>query len=228
MDLLNLIKIIAAVITVIIAFTVGVIELRLNPNNSLNRWFFLFFISVSFGFLAYTSYHIILFNSKLVIPVMITAQISYNIIPISLVMTVFILEKYKKVAMSFKYLGTMIILFIIMSIGYFIWIPELDMTKYSQGIVDTKTPIGLLIFVNLIRIALFSFVVYKYHKITKNIGEDTKKKVQWFFMGIIVAVVALIFNLAGGIGEGSILLEIIAMIAFDIGSLLIFKGFLMK
>ena len=226
MDLLNILKIVAAVITVIIAITVGIIELRLHPDNVLNRWFFLFFISASFGFLAYTTYHLILFNSDLVIPIMITAHILFNFIPVSLVMTVFILEKYKKIAMSFRYLGIMMIVFILMSCGYFIFVPKLDMARYSQGIVDTTTHLGLFIFVNLTRIVLFAFVVYKYAKLTKIVGEDTKKRVQWFFVGIIVAIVGLFINLVGGTLR-IILLEICALILVDIGIILVFKGFLM-
>ncbi|MFX0028555.1 MAG: hypothetical protein ACFE8B_05065 [Candidatus Hermodarchaeota archaeon] len=228
MDPLNILKIIAAIITIVMAMTVGIIELRLNPENLLNKWFFLFFMSGSLGFLAYTTYHIILFNSDLVIPIMITAHIFFNFIPVSLVMTVFILEKYKKIAMSFKYLGTMIILFIIMSFGYFIpyFKPSLDIMKYSDGIVDTTTPLGWFIFVNVIRIALSAFVVYKYAKITRTIGEETKKRVQWFFSGILLVIIALFINLVGGMLEW-IPLEIIALFTINIGSLLILKGFLL-
>ena len=226
MDLLNLLKIIAATITVIIAITVGIIELRLNPDNMLNRWFFLFFISAALGFLAYTAYHFILFNSDLVIPIMVTAHILFNFIPISLVMTVFIIEKYEKIAMSFRYLGIMMILFGIMSFGYFIWVPTLDMTDYSNGIVNTTTRDEWFIFVNLIRILLFAFVVYKYAKITRSIEEDTKKRIQWFFVGIIVAIIGLFINLVGGMLKW-IPMEIIALIAVDIGIVLVFKGFLM-
>lgn len=226
MDLLNILKIIAAIITALIAITVGIIELRLKPDNPLNRWFFLFFISTALAFLAYTTYHFILFNADLVIPIMVTAHILINFIPISLVMTVFILEKYKKIAMSFRYLGVLMILFVIMSFGYFIWIPTLNPTDYSNKIVNTQTRLELLIFVNLIRILLFVFVVYKYAKITKRIGEDTKRRIQWFFAGIIFATFGLFINLIGGVLNW-IPLEIIALIAVDIGIVLVFKGFLM-
>jgi len=140
MDIYNLIKIITAVITVIISLTIGFNVLRLNPGNLLNKWFTLFFISSSTGFLIYTVYHLILDNSQVIIPLMITAQIFFNFIFISLMMTVFVLEKYKKVAMSLRYLGTMMALFIIMSLGYFIWIPTLNMVRYAERIVDTDTP----------------------------------------------------------------------------------------
>ena len=230
MDIFNLIKIITAIISIIIAFIVGFYELRLNPDNWLNRWFALFFASVSLGFLAYTIYHFIYTgsysnDSKIIIPIMITAQIFFNFIPVSLMMTVLILEKYKKVAMSLKYLGTMFALFIIMSVGYFIWVPKLDDEAYALKNVNTETERGLQIFVNVFRIVLFCYVVYKYAIITRKVEKETKRRVQWFFGGIILAIVGLLFNLIGGILE-QILFEIIAMIVIDIGMVLIFKGFL--
>lgn len=225
MDIYNIIKIIAAIITLILAVIAGVYELRLNPDYWLNRWFFAFFISAALGFIAYTAYHLITFNSKIIIPIMITAQIFFNFIPISLVMTVFILEKYEKVAMSIKYLGTMIALFIIISFGYFIWVPTLDDEAYAQGNVNTKTELSLQISVNLVRIILLVYVVYKYAMITRKIGEETKNRIQWFFAGIIFVIIGLFINLAGGM-FGLILLEISALIAIDVGMVLIFKGFL--
>ncbi|MFX1312621.1 MAG: hypothetical protein ACFFHD_08425 [Promethearchaeota archaeon] len=227
MDILNLIKIIAAIITVIISFILGFRVLRLNPGNLLNKWFTLFFISSSLGFLAYAVYHSIFFNRYLIIPIMITAQILFNFIVVSLLMTVFILEKLKKIAMSPKYLGTIIGLFIIMSFGYFIWIPTLDIESYEEGIIDTKTDFGWFVFVNIIRIGLCIYIVYKYAMMTREIGEETKRKVQWFFIGVIIVIIGLFFNLAGGIFD-SILIEIVALIIIDLGYFGIFKGFLTK
>ncbi|MFX1344741.1 MAG: hypothetical protein ACFFBC_07985 [Promethearchaeota archaeon] len=226
MDILNMIKIIAAIISLIIAFTVGIIVLRLNPDNWLNRWFFLFFISIALGFLLYSIYHFIYTgsytkDSDIIIPLMITAQIFFNFIPISLVMTVLILEKYKKVAMSLKYLGTMFALLIIMSIGYFILPPTLNEDKYADKIIDTETEFAVQIIANVLRIALFAYVVYKYVIITRKIEIETKRRVQWFFMGIILAIIGLIINLIG-----AIIFEIAALIIIDVGMVLIFKGFL--
>jgi len=227
MDILNLIKIIAATLTVIISFTVGFRVLSLNPGNLFNKWFTLFFISSSLGFLTYTFYHLILNNSQIIIPIMITAHIFFNFIFISLMMTVFILEKYEKVAMSLRYLGIMLVLFIIMSVGYFFWIPTLNMERYSQGIVDTNTPTEWFIFITLIRIVLSIYVIYKYAMITRKIEENTKKKVQWFFIGITFAVVGMFVNLIGGFLR-SVIIEIIALIVIDVGTLAIFRGFLIK
>jgi len=236
MDPFNLIKIITAIITVIVAFTLGFRVLRLNPGEMLNRWFTLFFISSSIGFLTYTIYHLITpesgISKDLIIPLMIATQICFNFIFISLVMTVFILEKYKKVAMSLKYFGTMIGIFIIMSFGYFIpiWTPSLNEGDWILGYVNTDTPPPWFIFVNLLRTGLSIYVIYKYAMMTRKIEEETKKKVKWFFIGIIFAVVTLLINLIGGlIGGpfGSGLLEIIAIIIVDIGIVAIFKAFLL-
>ncbi|KKK99746.1 hypothetical protein LCGC14_2629640, partial [marine sediment metagenome] len=68
MDVLNLIKIITAIISAIFTFIVGISVLRLNPDNLLNRWFTLFFLSASGGFLTYTIYHLITFNAHIIIP----------------------------------------------------------------------------------------------------------------------------------------------------------------
>lgn len=224
---LNILKIVSAAITVIIAIVAGFIELRLNPDNWLNRWFALFFITTSLGFLAYTIYHFITFNEDIVIPIMVTAHLILNFAHVSLVMTVFILEKYEKVAMNKKHLGLIFGLFILMSFGYFIpiWTPYLDMDDYANRIVDTTTPREWFIFVNLSRILLLLYVVYKYAMIAKNVEDDTKRRVQWFFIGVSVLVIGIIINVVGGIA-GNPVLEILALIAIDIGIIATVKGFL--
>ncbi len=227
MDPFNIIKIIMAIITVIIAITVGFHVIRLNPKDLLNIWFTIFFISSSLGFLIYTIYHLILNNPQIIIPLMITAHIFFNFVFISLMMTVFVLEKFKKAAMSLKYFGSMMLLFFLMSVGYFIWIPKLDMDRYADDIVDTNTPIEWLIFITLVRTALSIYVVYKYAMMTRKLEEDTKKRVQWFFIGIIFATIGMFINLVGGF-LSSIVIEIIALIVIDIGTLAILKGFMIK
>jgi len=227
MDVPNLIKIITAIVTVIFAFIVGIRVLLLSPDNLLNRWFTVFFLSASLGFSTYTAYHFITFNADIIIPIMITAQIFFNLIFMSSVMTVFVLERFKKIAMSLKYFGTMMTLFIIMSIGYFIWVPSLNTERFEQGIVDTQTPIGWFIFVYLLRIGMAVYVISKYAMMTKKIEEETKKRVRWLFIGMIIITIGLFLNVAGGI-LGSILTEILALIAFDIGVIVLFRSFLMK
>ena len=227
-DALNILELIIGITTVIITFTAGFIELRLNPKNWLNRWFALFFFSASFGFLTYAIYHLITCSGcePIVISIMILAQIFFNFISISLVMTVFTLEKSSKLAMSLKYLGTMMALFMLISFGYFVWPPSLDPYEYTQGIVDTETPFYWFIFVNIVRIGLSIYVVYKYAMITRKTEGETKKRIQWFFISIIVIIIGLAINLIGGIAK-LILIESLALILFNIGAILIVKGFFM-
>ena len=141
-------------------------------------------------------------------------------------MTVQILEKSQKVATSVKYLGTLMSLFIIMSFGYFIWRPYLNPSYYTQGITDTSTHPVLLSFVNILRISLVIYIIYKYAMITRKTEGETKKRVQWFFVGIIIVVIGLGINLIGGIFN-QILIESFALILINIGAIVIIKGFFM-
>ncbi len=225
MDILNILKIITTIITAVIALIIGFRVFSLNKNDLLNRWFALYFISSSLGFLIYAIYHLILNNPDIIIPLMISAQIFFNFNAISLVMTLFVLEKHTKIAMSIKYLGTMLIVFFVMSIGYFIVPPHLEMGDYALGIVDTHTPLGLLIFVNTIRILLAIYAAYRYIGIRKKIEGETKNKIKWFSMGVILFIFGLFINLLGGMFS-LIVLEILALIIIDIGALIVLKGFL--
>ena len=225
MDILNILKIITTIITAVIALIIGFRVLSLNKSDLLNRWFALYFISSSFGFLIYAIYHLILNNPDIIIPLMITAQFFFNFNAISLVMTLFVLEKHTKIAMGLKYFGTMLILFFVMSIGYFIFPPHLEMGDYDLGLVNTHTPPGLQIFVNAIRILLAIYAAYRYIGISKKIEGETKNKIKWFSFGVIVFILGLLINLAGGIFS-LILIEILALIVIDIGALLVLKGFL--
>ncbi|MHA1992524.1 MAG: hypothetical protein ACW98A_16250 [Candidatus Hodarchaeales archaeon] len=232
MDLSLLIKIIVASISVVIALVAGIIELRLNPDSWLNRLFFLFFISTALGFFTYAFYHSInagefYATQDIVIPMLITAQILLNLPAIFLVMTVFILEKYKKIALNYKHLGVMLILLIIMSTGYFIpqLTPNLNPDDYILGVINTETALGLQVFVNLFRLVLFFYVIFKYTKISKKVEEATKKRIQWFSLGVIIIIVGIVINLIGGF-LGNILIEIFALILLDIGIFVIVKGFL--
>jgi hypothetical protein len=60
---------------------------------------------------------------------------------------------------------------------------------------------------------------------TKKVEKDTKKRILWFFTGIILVIVGLVVNLSGGLLE-LIILEILALLAINIGILVITKGFL--
>ncbi|MFX1593412.1 MAG: hypothetical protein ACFFCL_12035, partial [Promethearchaeota archaeon] len=160
MDPVYIIKLVSPFITGIIALIAGIIELRLNPKNWLNRWFFSFFLSASLGHLVYGIYHLIIINQILTSIAAIMSHIFINFIPISLLMTVFVLEKFTKRAMSLKYLGTTLLIFILMSFGYFIWFPTPDPTLFTQGIINTTTPPPWFLFVNILRVALFGYILF--------------------------------------------------------------------
>jgi len=227
LDILNILKIITTIITAVIALIIGLRVLLLNKSDLLNKWFALYFISSSLGFLIYAIYHLILNNADIIIPLMITAHIFFNFNSISLPMTLFVLEKHTKIAMSLKYLGTMLILFFIMSIGYFILPPYLDVDDYASGIVNTHTPLGLLIFVNAVRLLLAIYAAYRYIGITKKIEGDTKNRLKWFSFGVILFIFGVFINLAGGMLL-LIPVEILALIIIDIGALLVLKGFMIS
>ena len=225
MDILNILKIITTIITAAIALIIGLRVFLLNKSDLLNKWFALYFISSSLGFLIYAIYHLILNNADIIIPLMITAHIFFNFNSISLPMTIFVLEKHTKIAMSLKYLGTMLILFFIMSIGYFILPPYLDLSDYALGIVNTHTPPSLLIFVNAIRILIAIYAVYRYILINRKIEGETKNRIKWFSFGVLFFIFGVFINLAGGMFS-LIVMEILALIIIDIGALLVLKGFL--
>ena len=225
MDTFTLLKIITTVITAVIALIIGLHIISLNRSDLLNRWFALYFISSSLGFCFYAVYHLIFNNADIIIPLMITAQILFNLNSISLIMTVFALELYSQIAMSIKYFGTVIVVFLVMSIGYFLFPPYLDMGDYALGIVNTHTPPGLFIFVNAIRLFSAIFAALRYIIINKKIKGKTKKRVKWFILGIIALIMGIFINLLGGLLL-LIAVEVLALIIVDIGAILILKGFL--
>jgi hypothetical protein len=99
------------------------------------------------------------------------------------------------------------------------------MSDYALGIVNTHTPPGLLIFVNTIRIFLSIYAAYRYIIINRKIEGETKNRIKWFSLGVIIFVFGLFINLAGGL-LSLIVIEISALITFAIGALLVLKGFL--
>ena len=140
-------------------------------------------------------------------------------------MTIFSLEKYTQIAMSMKYFGTMLAVLVVLSIGYFIFPPYLDVDDYALGIVNTHTPPGLYIFVNAGRILLAVYGAYKYITITNKLEGETKKRMKWFSLGVVVFILGIFINLIGGL-LSSIIIEIVALMIVDIGAVLVLKGFL--
>ena len=217
-------KIIPPLITGVIALLAGFVELRLNPKNWLNRWFFSFFLSASLAHFAYTIYHLVIISETITSIGAVITQIFFNLIPISLVMTVFVLEKFSKVAMSLRYLGVMMLIFILMSLGSILLPPKPDPTKFANGIIDTNTNPIWFISVNFLRMALFGYALFKYGMIIKKTEGEAKQRMKWFFIGILISFIGLIMNLLGGILINTVI-EVLALILFNIGTITIVKGF---
>lgn len=228
MDILNVLKITTAIITVFFTFLAAYIELRRNPDYWLNRWFALFFSSMGVGFLLYTVYHFITTAPAVIIPFMISAHVLFNFGVVCLLMTTFILDKSEKLAMSKKYLGIILLLFFLSIIGYFIWTPTLNMERFDQGIVDTETPTIWFVFVNAFRLIVLIYVLVKYGIIARKSQEPlVKKKVSWFLGGSIINVIGILLNLFGGL-LGSPWFEILGLMSFNAGAIAIVKGFLLE
>lgn len=221
---LYLIKIVAPLITGVIALIAGIVELRLNPKNWLNRWFFSFFFSASLAHLVYSVYHLGIFNPMMISVAAVITQIFFNLIPISLVMTVFVLEKFPKVAMSVKYLGPLLVIFIVMCLGYFFFPPRTNLVDYGNNIVNTETELSWFIIVNILRLVLYGYALFKYAMIIKKTEDEAKQRIRWFFIGILISLIGIIFNVLGGI-LNIWLIEITTLLLVNIGAIIIVKGF---
>ena len=112
-----------------------------------------------------------------------------------------------------------------MNIGYFIFPPHLDMVYYALGIIDTHTDPGLFIFVNAFRILLAIYATYRYILINRNIEGETKNRIKWFSLGVILIILGILINLLGGLFS-LIVIEIFALVIIDVGAVIILKGFL--
>lgn len=225
----SILKISTAALTVIIGLVCGIIELKKNSSYWLNRFFSLFFMTSAMGFFFYTLYHIILSNAALVIPFMITAQISFQLAMSFLLLTEFVVEYSEKAAISAKYLLISGCLFLVFSIGYFIWIPTLNLADYAEGHVNTETPTFWFILVFSYRILVMGYVLYKFLHIGNQSTGAVKTQMNYFALGMIINIGATLITLLGGIhGILGIILEIIGLLAFNIGVLVIIKGLAMK
>lgn len=229
---LNWLKIGVAIGTVITAIICGTIVIKKNPKYWLNRFFTCFYLSGAIGFLFYTIYHIFGINKEVIIPLMITGHIFMNLGLSFLLQTVFIMDRSSKEAMTFPYLALSSGLFLIFSAGYlFRGIVTLNETQYGNEIIDTNTNIYWQIVVNFYRLGVFLFVIIKYTIISKKVTGITKTKMKIFSNSLIVAVFGILSNLAAGVifsGYAEYAFEIIGMITFMTGLILMLRAFLLK
>lgn len=227
MALLNTLKISFAVAACIFALLAGIIELRKNPDYWLNRWFALYFISIGFGAVTYTIYHVPTLPSHFIIPLMVSSHILFNLGFASLLMTTFILDHSEKLAMTRKYLLTVFGLYVLATFGYFVWVPELNMGAYKQGLVDTETETFWFLIVNLYRVVIVVYVIAKFIQISRKTSGVTQTRMKWFTVGTAFFVSAVFINLVGGI-LGSPFLEVLGLASFIVSFIVTVKGFLIE
>ncbi|MFX1593150.1 MAG: hypothetical protein ACFFCL_10685, partial [Promethearchaeota archaeon] len=89
---------------------------------------------------------------------------------------------------------------------------------------NTTTPPPWFLFVNILRVALFGYILFEYAMITKKTEDETKQRIRLFFIGIFISVIGLISNTVGGIFD-LIFFEILALILINVGAIIIVKGF---
>lgn len=223
-------KAVLAGITVIIGFVASILEIRKNPKYWLNRFFGLFFIVGSIGFLLYIVYHMIFTEIKIVLTLMIISNILLNFCLACLLMTSFILQYSEKVAISSKYLLITFGLFVLSIIGYIFWTPSVNAEEYAKGNVDTNTPILWLILVTLYRLGIMIYVLVKFTILLK-FAESlrVKKQLNRFVIGMVINTIGIVLFLFGNqFGNFGAYLEIIGQICFNVAIVTLLMGFFIK
>lgn len=201
LDPLTSVKIISSIALVVVAVNMAIKLIKRNPRYWLHRFFAIFFIANSAGFLCYIVYHFISDNESLTIGLIITTQILFNISFANLLMTWFIMRSSEKVAMKPQYLISLLGLLGITCIGYFIWIPSVDPAAYAVGIVHSVIPIGWSIFTNMYRIGMLLLVILSYFKWARKAEEDIKRKMMLFIIGMTCVLVGILCIFLAGVAE---------------------------
>ncbi len=200
LDPLTLLKIISSIALVIVAFTVAITLIKRNPRYWLHRFFALFFIANSVGFLFYIVYHFAT-DVSLAVGLIIVTQLLFNVAFTCLLMTWIIMRSSEKVAMKRPYLAAVLGLLAFTCIGYFIWVPTVDPVDFALGVVHSVIPIGWNIFTNAYRIGLLVLVISSYVKWSKKADEDMKRKMKLFVIGMSSVLVGLLCIFLAGFAE---------------------------
>jgi hypothetical protein len=226
MDPLSIFKIILSIIEVVIETYIAVIVIKKNPKYWLHRFFGIFFIVTSIGFLTYIAYHFILGNVGLAISFVIVTQILFNTGFACLLMTWLIMKESEVEAMKLKYLLLVGALWFISIIGYVIWPPTLDMPQYALGIVHSLIPTNLNIFSNLYRIGIMLLAILSYYKWSKKVDDPiNKRKMKFFYIGMSMALGGILCIFLAGIDPAvEFLFTITGIVLFLLGTILITRA----
>ncbi len=201
MDILTLLKVALSIGLVGVAVIVAITVVKRNPRYNLHRFFALFFISNSIGFLFYISYHFVLDNEPLVVGLIMITQLLFNVSFACLLMTWLIMRFSDKIAMQSRYMLPILALLAFSCIGYFIWVPGVDRTLYAVDIVHSVIPMGWNIFTNIYRIGTLALVIWSYVLWSKKADADMKRKMRMFIIGMSCVLVGILCIFLAGFAE---------------------------
>ena len=211
-----------------VAAICGYIELKKNPKSWINRFFALFYLFLALGFFLYTIYHFIFNYSAIVIPIMVTGHLSFNLGFASLLLSSLMISTSQRTVLRKNYLIPVGMLYLVSIIGYFIWVPTLNLEHYADGIVDTDTPTFWFIFVNLYRVLILLFVIIRFAILRSRATGTLSKQMLHFIIGTTFILIGLFLNVFGGKAPATLglLLEVSLFLAMDVGMIISLKGFL--
>ncbi len=201
LDLLTFAKIISSIALVVVAFSVAITLIKRNPRYWLHRFFALFFIANSVGFLFYIVYHFVTNNVALAVGLIVATQLLFNVAFACLLMTWIIMRSSEKVAMKRANLAAVLGLLALTCIGYFIWVPTVDPVEYALGVVHSVIPNGWNIFTNAYRIGMLVLVISSYVKWSRKADADTKGKMHLFVTGMTAVLVGILCIFLAGFAE---------------------------
>lgn len=179
---------------------------RLNRLHALNQSFALYSLCMGTGFLLYGIYHLSLNNVKFILGVMVCSHALYNLGFTFLLLTEFIVQ-FLHIKQIPKRIWLLLISFFVISTGfYLIFPPTLDMDAFSQGIVDTDTPLITFLIANGFRIFALTFSTVRFRYLVKRSrNERMRKTFRFFAQGNLVFIVGIVLNLLGGLLKENIL-----------------------
>ncbi len=201
LDPLTVVKIISSIALVIVAVSVAITLIKRNPRYWLHRFFALFFIANSVGFLFYIVYHFVTDNISFAIGLIIATQLLFNVSFACLLMMWLIMRSSEKVAMKRAYLAAVLALLAFTCIGYFIWVPTVDPVEYALGVVHSVIPMGWNIFTNAYRIGMLALVISSYVKWSKKAEEAMKRKMHLFVTGMTAVLIGILCIFLAGFAE---------------------------
>ncbi len=220
MDVINILKSVGAVITLVIGLFCGIVELKKDSKSSLHRFLSGFYISCATGFLLYSLYHLIITNSAIVIPIMISSLLFIDFGIFCLVFAVLLIGYKEETVMTKWNLFFGLLIYLLVVSSYLIWTPTLNMEEYSNGFVDTDVPVIPNAIMSFYRMIAILFVIIRLIIIRRIVKNEKKKRIGQFILGnVFFFLGSMLFFIRGA------WLEIFGLIVINVGVYLTFRSF---